>query len=69
MITSGHNGLLIEPGDVHGLTSALEYLITDEELRVRMGSHNREIISARFDINLLMGRLSGIYDALQMKVS
>ncbi|WP_149846361.1 glycosyltransferase family 4 protein [Paenibacillus sp. 37] len=69
VITSGHNGLLIEPGDVHGLTSALEYLITDEEIRARMGSYNRAIISDKFDMNLLVGRLSGIYDALQVKVS
>jgi glycosyltransferase involved in cell wall biosynthesis len=69
VITSGHNGLLIEPGDVHGLTSALEYLIMDEEVRIKMGLHNREIISDKFDINLLMGRLSGIYDALQVKVT
>ena len=69
VITSGHNGLLIEPGDVHGLTAALNVLITDEEVRIKMGAYNTEIISERFDINLLMGRLSGIYDALQMKVS
>ena len=37
VITSGHNGLLIEPGNVPDLTSALEYLISDEEARVRMG--------------------------------
>lgn len=69
VITSGHNGLLIEPGNVPDLTSALEYLISDEEARVRMGAYNREIISAKFDIDLLMGRLSGIYDALHVKVS
>lgn len=37
MITDGHDGLLVPPKDVAGLTAALRKLIEDEALRRRMG--------------------------------
>jgi glycosyltransferase involved in cell wall biosynthesis len=43
-----HNGLLVEPGDVSGLTAALERLVTDAELRQRLGRAARATIEARF---------------------
>jgi len=37
----GREGLLVEPGDLVGLARALETLVTDEDLRVRMGEAAR----------------------------
>ena len=38
LITHGHDGLLVEMGDVRGLADAICTLIEDEELRRRMGA-------------------------------
>ncbi|HEX4466696.1 MAG TPA: glycosyltransferase family 4 protein, partial [Solirubrobacteraceae bacterium] len=41
----GVNGLLVEPGDAHGLADALNELLGDPERRKRMGAAGRRIVS------------------------
>jgi glycosyltransferase involved in cell wall biosynthesis len=41
LVEDGVTGLLVEPGDVEGLRSALERLLADPELRGRMGRAGR----------------------------
>jgi glycosyltransferase involved in cell wall biosynthesis len=43
------NGLLVPPGDVAGLTAALERLVSDAALRQRLGRAARTTIEERFD--------------------
>jgi len=41
-LVSGENAILVEPGDVNGLASAISLLLEDRELRMRMSTANRK---------------------------
>jgi glycosyltransferase involved in cell wall biosynthesis len=45
LVVDGENGFLFRAGDVGGLADALEPLLTDAELRKRMGERSRQRIS------------------------
>jgi len=49
LITNGHNGMIVPVGDVEALTSALESLIKDEDLRESMGRNAQKILE-RFSV-------------------
>jgi len=44
IVRDGETGLLIAPGDLIGLTNALRSLLTDAELRTRLGSNARAMV-------------------------
>ena len=46
LITHGETGLLVPLGDVDGLRAALDRLVSDEELRARLGEAAREVTEA-----------------------
>ena len=50
IIDHEQNGLLIEPGDVPSLATAIERLLRDPELRARLGTNARRKAEARFDV-------------------
>nr|WP_306813077.1 glycosyltransferase family 4 protein [Paenibacillus soyae] len=64
VIVNGENGFLIQPGDIEELARSLQDILLNEELRNRMGKANNQIISERFDLNNLMGKLSSVYREL-----
>jgi glycosyltransferase involved in cell wall biosynthesis len=47
LVTPGVNGLLVTPGDVHSLTSAMKKLVDDPELRRRLGADARRNVASR----------------------
>lgn len=49
IVREGETGLLIPPGDVDALTTALERLIEDEGLRLRMGAAAVQRVHEQFD--------------------
>jgi glycosyltransferase involved in cell wall biosynthesis len=49
IVQDGHSGLLVPAGDVASLTSALQRLIDDPELRLRMGRSARELAERDHD--------------------
>lgn len=49
VINSGENGYLITPGNLKEIENALESLITDKELRIRMGNNARKTTEERFN--------------------
>jgi glycosyltransferase involved in cell wall biosynthesis len=48
-LVDGHNGFLIQPGDVGSFAAALERLLDDEPLRQSMGRNGVELARTRFD--------------------
>ncbi len=45
------NGLLVSPNDVDGLTRAILRLLSDRDLRAKIGLHGRESVLANFDVD------------------
>jgi len=62
VIEHGVNGLLFRPGDSRELVRALERLITDPELRERMGQRSRTLYVNRFSREVMIGRIEQMYD-------
>jgi glycosyltransferase involved in cell wall biosynthesis len=61
LVENGQTGLLVELGDVPGLTDALEKIITNPELREAMGTAGREKIQA-YSLEKVLDEMASIYD-------
>ncbi len=60
-VRDGLNGLLIEPGDVAGLTAAMNQLLDDVPLRDRMGNAGRQLVLDEFSIDAMCEGNLAIY--------
>lgn len=63
VIIDGENGLLVEPGDVDGLTEAIKTVIEQPELRAKMGAKARQDHGERFELGGYARQLAGIWRA------
>lgn len=61
VIVQGVNGILVDPGDADGLADALVEVLTDEDLRVRLGSHARDTWSSEFSAGAMIERLEYVW--------
>ena len=61
LITHGREGLLVEPGDVDGLSAALERLLTEAAARERLGQAGRERVLREFDVRRNAGELVALF--------
>jgi glycosyltransferase involved in cell wall biosynthesis len=48
LVSDGENGVLVEPGSVSELASAIRLLLGDDDLRRRMGDAGRDIVRRKF---------------------
>jgi glycosyltransferase involved in cell wall biosynthesis len=64
VITHGENGLLVEFGDVEGLSASIHRLIRDSALRRRLGDAGREHVSHGFSWDDRFATLSAATDRL-----
>lgn len=63
IITDGEDGLLVPPGDVAGLASAMKRLAEDEALRRSMGARAAES-AGRFAVDRVRERWEGLFEEL-----
>jgi glycosyltransferase involved in cell wall biosynthesis len=61
LVDSGGNGLLVEPGDVKGLASALRLLLSRPDERRRMAEAASRTVSDRFSAHVVLGKLGDLY--------
>jgi glycosyltransferase involved in cell wall biosynthesis len=61
IVKNGVNGLLVPPRDHESLADAIRALLSDAELRDRMGSEGVKIAVLRFDISVVIERTLAIY--------
>lgn len=61
IIEDGVTGLLVEPGDVAGLTAALVRLASDSALAGRLGAAARQRIEDEFSLDRNVDRLVGLF--------
>ncbi len=60
-VRDGLNGLLCEPGDAAALAAAIERLLTDADLRRRLGAGGRDLIDREFSIDAMVAGNLGVY--------
>ena len=60
-LVDGYNGFLIQPKDVDALTEKLDLLLSDKELRVKMGKNARKYAEEYFSIEVVKERHLAIY--------
>lgn len=63
-VVDGYNGFLIQPKDVDALTAKLDLLLSDKELRVKMGQNARKYAEDYFSIEVVKERHLAIYNEL-----
>ena len=65
VVADGDTGLLVPPGDVDAMTAALEALMRDPALAVRMGHRARARVLADFSIDAEAARIAALYRQLR----
>lgn len=63
-IVDGDNGLLVPPRDEEALAGALERILGDEALRVRLAGRARATIEQHYSTDVVCGQLSALYREL-----
>jgi glycosyltransferase involved in cell wall biosynthesis len=63
VVTADENGLLVTPGDIQQLSSAMQSLITNEDLRLRLGDAARAS-AIEFDVTKYCVNLVNIYHSI-----
>lgn len=61
-INDGQNGLLVEPGSVDELCDAMEKLVEDASLRIRLGGNAKTEFLRNFTINAMQMKLQEIFN-------
>jgi len=61
LIQDGRNGILIQPDDRQGLSSALSALLSAPHLRARFGASGREVIQQNYSLTAVAERLRTLY--------
>jgi glycosyltransferase involved in cell wall biosynthesis len=57
-------GLLVEPGDEEGLTTAMIQMIDDRNLRTSLGHRGQEYVARFHSFDVLQSHLIGVYQKL-----
>jgi glycosyltransferase involved in cell wall biosynthesis len=64
LIRDGENGLLVAPNDVPALAQILRQLLTNADLRNRLGALGRRVVESRYSFAERMQTIGQIYDSL-----
>ncbi len=60
---SGPAAAMVDPNDHAAVAAALDRLIADDGLRLRLGAEGRQRVASLFDIRTVSSRLDDIYDS------
>ncbi len=64
IVRDRENGLLVPPGDVWALVRAIRRLVSEPELRRKMGVRGRKIAETEFDLERVVDQTLAVYDLL-----
>jgi glycosyltransferase involved in cell wall biosynthesis len=64
IIEDGVDGLLVDPGDVDGMTAALLRLVADPDLRRRLAAQARSKVATGFSIEHMTRGYERVYEEL-----
>ena len=60
-------GILVPPGTPQGLARAIQFLLDNKDIRVKLGRQGRTIIQKRFSLNIVVSRVCKIYSEVLSK--
>ena len=63
LVKDGHNGFLVGPGDVNGLSLAIKKLIEDEQLCLKMGAKGRAM-ARNYGVEEMIKKIDDLYTSL-----
>jgi len=63
-VIDGETGYLVEAGDVPGLEAALEKLVVDQALRLKMGAAGHALLEQKFNINRIVDQVATLQEDL-----
>jgi glycosyltransferase involved in cell wall biosynthesis len=66
LVKDGHNGFLVGPGDVNGLSLAIKKLIEDEQLRLEMGAKGRAM-ARNYGVEEMIKKIDDLYTSLSQE--
>ena len=61
VISTGVDGLLVEVGDVKSIADAIEYLISQESIRLELGARARDSVLGKFTAGAALPKLENLY--------
>jgi len=61
VIRSGKNGILVPVNNPEKLAEAIQYLLDNEDVRVRLGLEGRKLIKRNFSLDVIAKKLCNIY--------
>ncbi len=64
LVSDGVDGILLEPGDIAGLTAAVRHLLQNPELAQQMGRVGRQKIETTFATGVILPQIEQLYLAL-----
>lgn len=64
IIISGENGFIVKPGDAETMSDKIEFLVDNEEERLRMGKRAIEIINEKFLLTQMVEQYIGMYNEI-----
>lgn len=62
VLENGVNGLQVEPGNLHQLEKAIVELVSNRELRNRIGEYNYQYVRENLDINIIANQFAEMID-------
>lgn len=67
VVTHGLNGLLVEPGDSHGLARAIVRILSDDELAASLSLKARETVVAGYSLESMVQGTLGVFETVSSK--
>jgi len=64
IVFNGKTGLIVKPGDVKGLASAMFILLTDDRTRISMGMRARRVVEEKFPLEKIVDKLEATYSEI-----
>ena len=64
LVTHGETGLLVEPEDAVSTAEAIRELLTDVDLRSRMGARGRTLVLERYTVERMVDGVLAVYDEI-----
>lgn len=64
IIEPGINGIIIPDGNHNSITKAIQYLLTNEQLREKMGENNLSKVKRIADVDVVFNRITQIYESM-----